>query len=101
LGVVIPVRSWEDYLALTVNEIREYGNGGIQIVRRLRAMLLELLEAVRPEFTPALRDELVRLDATVARAFGDSVDFDRASIADTQGIGGPQTGARSGLIRSG
>ena len=33
-GVVIPARSWEDYLALTVNEIREYGNGGIQIMRR-------------------------------------------------------------------
>ena len=26
-GVVIPARSWEDYLTLTVNEIREYGHG--------------------------------------------------------------------------
>jgi hypothetical protein len=34
---------------------------------------------------------LARLDATVARSFGGSVDFDRASIADTQGIGGPRT----------
>jgi uncharacterized membrane protein len=100
-GVVVPTRSWEDYLALTVNEIREYGNGGIQIMRRLRAMLLELLEEVRPECIPALRDELARLDSTVARAFGDSVDFDRASTADTQGIGGPQTGPRGGLIPSG
>jgi uncharacterized membrane protein len=90
-GVVIPVRSWEDYLALTVNEIREYGSGGIQIMRRLRAMLLELLDEVRPECTSALRGELARLDATVVQAFGASVDFDRASIADTQGIGGPQT----------
>ena len=90
-GVVVPARSWEDYLALTVNEIREYGNGGIQIMRRTRALLEELHEEVRPEYRPAVRDELARLDATVAQSFGGSVDFDRASIADTQGIGGPRT----------
>jgi uncharacterized membrane protein len=100
-GVVVPARSWEDYLALTVTEIREYGSGGVQIMRRLRAMLLELLDEVRAEYTPALREELARLDATVARAFGDSVDFDRANVADTQGIGGPRPGVRPGFIRSG
>jgi uncharacterized membrane protein len=90
-GVVVPARSWEDYLALTVNEIREYGNGGIQIMRRMRALLEELHAEVRPECRAAVRDELARLDATVAQSFGDSVDLDRASIADTQGIGGPRT----------
>jgi uncharacterized membrane protein len=90
-GVVIPARSWEEYLALTVNEIREYGNGGIQIMRRMRALLDELHAEVRPEYRAAVRDELARLDATVAQSFGDSVDLDRASAADTQGIGGPRT----------
>ena len=90
-GVVIPARSWEDYLTLTANEIREYGSGGIQIMRRLRAMLEELHDEVRPEFRAAVKEELARLDATVARSFGDSVDFAAASVADTQGIGGPQT----------
>jgi hypothetical protein len=70
-------------------------------MRRLRAMLLELLEEVRPECTAAVREELARLDAPVARAFGDSVDFDRTSAADTQGIGGPRTGTPTGFIRSG
>jgi thiol reductant ABC exporter CydC subunit len=93
IGVVIPARSWEDYLTLTVNEIREYGSGGIQIMRRMRAMLDELHDAVRPEYRPAVAAELDRLDATVARAFGDSVDLDRALVADTQGIGGPATRA--------
>lgn len=92
-GVVIPARSWEDYLALTVNEIREYGNGGIQIMRRMRALLDELHAEVRPEYRAAVRDELARLDATVAQSFGDSVDLDRASVPDTQGIGGPRTRA--------
>jgi uncharacterized membrane protein len=90
-GVVIPARSWEEYLALTVNEIREYGSGGIQIMRRLRALLEELHAEVRPECRAAIRGELARLDATVAQSFGDSVDLDRASVADTQGIGGPRT----------
>jgi uncharacterized membrane protein len=90
-GVVIPGRTWQDYLTLTANEIREYGAGGIQIMRRLRAMLEELLDEVRPEHRGAVKDELARLDATVARAYGESVDLDRASIADTQGIGGPRT----------
>jgi uncharacterized membrane protein len=90
-GVVIPARSWEDYLALTVSEIREYGAGGIQIMRRLRAMLEELRDEVRPEFRPAIADELSRLDATVARRYADSVDLDRAGTADTQGIGVPRT----------
>jgi uncharacterized membrane protein len=90
-GVVIPARSWEDYLALTVNEIREYGHGSIQVMRRMRALLQELYIEVRPEYRAAVRDELLRLDATVARSFGDSVDLDRASVADTQGIGGPRT----------
>ncbi|HEX4008473.1 MAG TPA: DUF2254 domain-containing protein [Solirubrobacteraceae bacterium] len=90
-GVVVPARSWEDYLALTVDEIREYGNGGIQIMRRMRALLEELHAEVRPEYRAAVRDELARLEATVAQSFGGSVDFDRASVADTQGIGGPRT----------
>jgi uncharacterized membrane protein len=89
-GLVIPARSWEDYLTLTADEIREYGAGGIQVMRRLRAMLEELHDEVLPQYRAAVRDELARLDATVQRSFGGSVDFDRASMADTQGIGGPR-----------
>ena len=57
----------------------------------LRALLQELHAEVRPECRAAVRDELARLDATVAQSFGDSVDLDRATAADTQGIGGPRT----------
>jgi uncharacterized membrane protein len=90
-GVVVPARSWEDYLSLSADEIREYGAGGIQIMRRLRALFEELHDEVRPEYRAAVRDELLRLDATVARSWEHSVDFERARTADTQGIGGPRT----------
>ena len=53
-GVVMPVRGWEDYLALAITEIREYGASSIQVMRRMRAMLEELLEEV-PERRRARR----------------------------------------------
>ncbi|MFZ0091584.1 MAG: DUF2254 family protein [Solirubrobacteraceae bacterium] len=87
-GLVVPVRSWQAYLALATTEIREYGSSSIQVMRRMRSMLEELLQEVLEEHRPAVRDELARLDATVARSFGDSVDLDRAATADVQGIGG-------------
>lgn len=88
--VMMPGRKWEDYLALAVTEIREYGAGAIQVVRRLRAMLEDLREVVRPEHRPRVDAELARLDATVSAGFGGSVDRDQAMSRDRQGIGGPQ-----------
>ena len=88
-AVVMGARRWEEFVTLGLTEIREFGATSVQIVRRLRALLEELLEAVRPEHRAALEEELRRLDATVADVWGDSVDFDRASAADGQGIGGP------------
>ena len=87
--VVIHTRQWADFLALGVTEIREYGASAIQVNRRLRALLEELHDEVLPQHQAAVADELARLDASVARSFGDSPDLDRASTPDRQGIGGP------------
>ena len=88
-AVVMAARRWDEFVTLGLTEIREFGATSVQIMRRLRALLEELLEAVRPEHRAALEEELRRLDATVADTWGDSVDLDRASAADGQGIGGP------------
>jgi uncharacterized membrane protein len=87
-GLVIPVRSWDDYLALATTEIREYGGSSIQVMRRMRAMLEELEEEVPESRRAAVRDELHRLAATVDANFAGSADFDRAHVADPQGMGG-------------
>lgn len=87
-GLVFRSRAWADYLALGVTEIREFGATSIQVVRRMRAMLEQLRSEVPPEHRAAVDEELGRLDATVADAFGHSVDLDRARIADGQGLGG-------------
>jgi uncharacterized membrane protein len=94
IRIVARGREWEDYLALALTEIREYGVGAIHVLRRLRAMLLELHETVLPEHREAIEAELERLAVTVELNFGDSVDFDRAAAPDRQGIGGPMASAR-------
>jgi uncharacterized membrane protein len=84
----MPGRTWNDYLALGVTEIREYGASTIQVVRRLRAILESLSHSVRPEHRGAVLAEITRLDATVAAGFSGSTDTDLAHIGDRQGIGG-------------
>lgn len=87
--LVMASQTWEDYLSLGVTEIREYGATSAQVMRRLRALLEGLDQAVRPEHRAAVQAELARLDATVREGFADSVDKDRAGASDPQGIGGP------------
>ena len=88
-AVVMVASRWEDFVTLAFTEIREFGATSVQIMRRLRALLEELLETVRPEHRAALEEELRRLDATVADTWHQSVDLDLASAADGQGIGAP------------
>ena len=87
-AVVIVTRRWDDIVMLGLTEIREFGATSVQVMRRLRAVLEELLETVRPEHRAAIEEELRRLDATVDDGWRHSVDLDRARKADRQGIGG-------------
>jgi uncharacterized membrane protein len=86
--VVVPTLDWTDFLTLAVTEIRQYGASSIQVARRLRALLEDLGDSVLSEHRPAVEEEIGRLDATVARAFGGTVDLESARTADKQGIGG-------------
>lgn len=88
-GLVVRGRRWEDIVELAFTEIRQYGGSSVQVVRRLRALLEDLRERVRPGYRQAVEDELARLDATIDEHWGDTVDLDRARTADGQGIGGP------------
>lgn len=87
--LVVPVRSFEDYLRLAVTEIREYGGVSTQIFRRLRAMLEGLGDLVDATCRPAVEAELARLDTTVTGAFPDGGEQAFARQPDRQGIGGP------------
>jgi uncharacterized membrane protein len=87
LRVVYPVASWEDLLVLALDEIRFYGARSIQVMRRLRALLVGLIEQVPDERRPALEHYLERLDKTVRKTFADAEDRGHALDADRQGLG--------------
>lgn len=88
IAVTIVTRRWEDLVMLGLTEIREFGATSVQVVRRLRALLEELLATVRPEHRAVVEEELRRLEASVADNWRGAVDLDRARQADPQGIGG-------------
>ena len=98
--LLMPGRTWEDYLTLAVTEIREYGSSSIQVTRRLRAILEDLQESVRPEHRPAVDAEIAKLDATIATGFAGSVDEHQARARDRQGIGGPAASAAESWMAS-
>lgn len=66
----MPGRTWEDFLALGVTEIREYDATSIQVTRRLRATLEELRKSVRAENRPAVDAEIHRSSSSGLRRSG-------------------------------
>ncbi|MFD8951772.1 DUF2254 domain-containing protein [Streptomyces xanthophaeus] len=85
--LVVPGRGWDDYLQLAVTEIREYGATSLQVCRRLRALLEDLLRTQSAERLPAIRAELTLLDEAVRRTFTDPLRRADALTPDRQGIG--------------
>jgi uncharacterized membrane protein len=79
---------WEDFVHLAVTEIRHFGGQSIQVVRRLRSMLENLIETVPEERAVLLRQELNILQRTAERYFLEPEDRALASGSDSQGVGG-------------
>jgi len=80
--------NWEDFVHLAVTEIRQYGRDSIQIMRRLRAMLENLIETLPDRRAPQLRQQLKLLSESSKRSFLDADDFTLAEEGDLQGMGG-------------
>jgi len=80
--------TWEDYLTLAFDEIRQFGMTSIQVMRRLRAALTGLAEsttiAARAE---AVERYLKHLDLAIERSPLDVEDRRMALQEDRQGLG--------------
>lgn len=88
LRLVFPMPTWEDYLALAFDEIRHYGPGSVQVMRRLRSALLGLADSVTPDArVAAVHRYLKQLDLTVARSDLGGDDQETARQEDRQGLG--------------
>lgn len=84
--------NWEDYVQVACREIRACGGDNLQVARRLRAMLDDLLRSLPAERHPAVREERRLLDVTIEASFELPEDRALAVIADSQGLGGANAG---------
>ena len=90
LRVIIPFPQWEDFLRLAFDEIRAYGCNSVQVMRRMKAVISDLIAALPPQRSDALRHWQSRLQLTVVRSFGDVQEQREASTEDRQGLGIPR-----------
>jgi uncharacterized membrane protein len=88
LRLVYRTPGWEDFVHLAVTEIRQYGGTSIQIARRLRAMLENLIQTLPDERAGLLRQELQLLQRSAERFFTEPEDRVLAEASDSQGVGG-------------
>lgn len=79
---------WEDFVHLSLTEIRHYGHDSIQVRRRLRSMLENLIATLPDLRAPILHRQLSLLTSSSRRSFPDSDDQELAEGSDPQGIGG-------------
>jgi uncharacterized membrane protein len=91
-----PAPTWDTFLALAIDEILLYGAGSLQVTRRLRAMLEDLLTSTAQARWPAVTAKLASLARATQRAFPDEAEGREAAQPDRQGIGSPRriNGAR-------
>ncbi len=88
LRVIFRTPNWQDFVHLAFSEIRCCGSDNLQIVRRLRAMIDNLIQTLPAQCHPQLQQELSLLDREIARNFLYPEELALARIADSQGLGG-------------
>lgn len=88
LRLILLLPSWEDYLALAFDEIRQFGANSIQVVRRLRSALSGLAAmSATVARADATRRYVKQLDLGVDQSEFDPEDKQKAMQEDRQGLG--------------
>lgn len=88
LRLIYRTPDWQDFVHLAVTEIRHFGSESIQVARRLRAMLENLIRCLPAERSPLLQRELDLLSRSAERSFPEPEDRALADVSDLQGVGG-------------
>jgi uncharacterized membrane protein len=95
LRLVVPHPTWDDLLRLGFDEIAFCGATSVQVMRRMRALISDLIAALPPERHPALEHHRERLNATIARSFSNEEEKLEASVEDRQGLGVPRVSRKA------
>jgi uncharacterized membrane protein len=86
--LIFPMPTWEDYLTLAFDEVRQYGVTSVQVMRRLRSALVGLADSLSSaERADAARRYLEHLDLVIEHSTLDAKDRLMAHREDRQGLG--------------
>jgi uncharacterized membrane protein len=87
IRLIFPMPTWDDYLALAFDEIRQYGATSVQVMRRLRTALVDLIDSLPTKRADAVRHYLAHLDLVIEHSPLDTEDRAMARREDRQGLG--------------
>jgi uncharacterized membrane protein len=88
LRLIVRTPNWEDFVNLSINEIRLSGANNTQVARRLRSMLENLIQTLPERRHAALLEQISLLDRDLQKHFPWPEDLALARIPDSQGLGG-------------
>ena len=87
LRLLMRFPAWEDFLRLAFDEIQSYGATSVQVMRRMKALMNQLISLLPEERRPALRNWQERLQSRIERTYSDTQEKLDASEEDSQGLG--------------
>lgn len=87
LRLILPRPDWEAYVNLALDEICQFGRRSIQVHRRVRALIADLLQVVPAPRRAVLEQQLATLDVSVREAFETRLEQRRARTPSAQGQG--------------
>jgi uncharacterized membrane protein len=100
IRLIFPVPTWEDYLALAFDEIRQYGSSSVQVMRRLRSALTSIAGSLtRQSRVHAVSRYIEHLDLAIERSPLDEEDRVQARQEDRQGIGLSRHSPEGGSVK--
>lgn len=97
--VIFRTPNWADFVNISCSEIRACGANNVQVARRSRAMLENLIRTLPEQRHPALRRQLELLDRTLPEFYKLEEDLALARIPDPQGLGGASAGTSASMIQ--
>ena len=94
LRLFVPFPAWEDLVRLAFDEICFCGASSVQVMRRMNALIADLVPHVPEARRPALRHWQGRVRATIVRSFVGEEERMEALEEDRQGLGVPHQASR-------
>jgi len=98
LRLVVPFPRWDDVLRLSFSEICSCGATSVQVMRRMNALVSDLIAFVPEERRIALRSWQTRFRSSIERSFAEGEERMEALMEDRQGLGVERRTVSSGSL---